>query len=92
MLTEWPVALRRSMVPNCSPGNAPKLRTPPRLRKSVAADSSSNSLKYWGLRPLNLVWVLIGLSWDKAASRVKTLNVDPACMVAIVEVLNWFFW
>ena len=80
------------MLPNCSPEPGPKLRTPPRRRKSLPAALSSNSLKYWGLRPSNFVLVLIGLSCDSAASSAKTLNVDPACIVAWVAVLNCSFW
>ncbi len=69
----------------------PKLRTPPWRRKSVEAPGSANSLKYCGEWPSNCVLVLMGFFWDSAASRVKTLKVEPACIVAWVAVLNWSF-
>ena len=88
MLTELPVALRRSILPNDS---LPKFFTRPRRPLAVGALGSANSLKYCGLAPDRRDLRLKSPDCS-AAIRVKILNVEPACILSWVAAFCWRFW
>ena len=87
MLTELPVALRRSIWPNDS---LPKFFTRPRRPLTVEALGSANSSKYCGLAPLRREFRLKSPDC-RAAISVKILNVEPACILSWVAAFCWRF-
>ena len=84
VLTESARAFLRSMRPY---DLSSKFLTSPRLWPASLLAGSANSGKNWGPRPSYFVLVL--MSFWRAASSPNTLNVDPPCIWASVESLNW---